>query len=313
VSIPAGELYWGVLAPSSLPRGSQPGDQVVEATDELDELFAELLPVEIGVVKTAYAPIDATRILAVAVQRDRLVGVVGDGTTVVMPGSVPSAVLTGPHSADLCASLNLLWGDLEAKPVVRAKRRAAATALAVILFVTVVAVIGLERRTSALRSAADQHQIQAAGALKDLYHKPTTEASLAALDLDLSRLVRTRAPRTGLSSDASDALQALLTAWPRGNERKTNKLRTESLTATPDTLTLTVALDDRVAATPLSDSLRTIPGWKLFQPQFTAAAGGGNGAPSSSTASSGGMLSLRLSVDAAGATKPEHQDAGGDR
>lgn len=323
-TIPEGDLYWAVLTPAAMPRGARTGVQIVKGAEDLDELFAEYLPVGIDTVKAAYTPLDGTggRVLAAAAPRERLAAAAGADITVVSPAAVPDAVIgsAGPTGAELAAGLNFLWGDLEAKPVLKAKRRAATIAAGVIVLAMAATVVGLERRAAELLSAAAVHRERASGLLTELYHKPTAEAGLAALDQDLSRLTRTRAPRLGAGTDAADALQTLLSAWPRPSRPAgyTHKLRTETLTATPDNLTLVVALEDRSQVAPLSDSLRSMPGWKLTQPTFTAApptpaspsaAGSGAGAVAGA---GGGTLNLRLALDPPPLTPPVPR-AGGNR
>lgn len=319
-TIPATELYWAVLTPAAMPRGAgmRPGVQVLSRTGELDEMFAEFLPLSIDAVKTAYTPIDSSRVLAAAVARDRLTTSVEPSDTAATPAGIPAGLLDGQGSTDLVRGLNFLWGDLEPRPVLRAKRRATTTAAAVIVLLTAATLVGLERRTFGLRARTAEHRQQASGLLANLYHKPTSDAGLTALDQELSRLTRTRAPRSMATADAADALQALLIAWPRPqpNADSAHKLRTESLTATADNLALTVALEDRAEASPLSDALRRVAGWKLTQPTFTA-----NATPPSSTAGTGdgdhrkagGMLSLRLAADPTTPKASPRSESGGDK
>ena len=294
------KLYWAVLAvePGVLERGDAPGSQVVRHTRTLDELFSGFIPVEPETVKTAYAVIDATRVLAVAAPREALSVACDGATVVVQPAGVPAGIMREgvalPEGVE--AGLNLLWGDLEAAPVVRARRRTMLTAAAVIVAAAGLALVGLERRTASLREATAAEWRAVDKTLASAYRRPTREAGMAALDAELSRLVRTRAPRAAASGDAADALQRLLAAWPReGTDQKDGKasakVRTDTLSATADVVTLTVAVERREQVERLSAALRTIPGWKLPQPQFAAAQSGAGGG-------SGGTLNLRLAADA---------------
>lgn len=310
-TIPAAELYWAVLTPPppAMARTARAGEQIVSRTEGLDELLAEYLPVGIDTVKAAYAALDAAdgkgvRVLAAAVARDRLAagGAAGAGVTVVTPDAVPDGVVGeagGVEPEQLITGLNFLWGDLEPAPVVGARRRATTVAAAVVIVVAAAAVVGLERRAASLRAGAAEHRAQASGVLAELYRKPTVEAGRVALDQELSRVARTRAPRPNAvnAGDAADSLQSLLMAWPRSEgAAPTHRLRTESLTATPDNLSLVVALEDRSQVGPLSEALRGIAGWKLGPPAFTAAPmAGGSGAGTEKVG--GGTLNVRLTVD----------------
>ncbi|MDP1662702.1 MAG: hypothetical protein Q8L55_12380 [Phycisphaerales bacterium] len=292
-TIPSDQVYWAVLTLEQ--AGAQPGGTPSCDTAVLDELFAEYVPVAFERVKPVYTTIDRTRILAAAVSRERLATLVGPGDTVAVPDAPPSAFAGAADVAPLVYRLNFLWGDLEPRPVTVAKWRAAGIAAAAILLLTIAAAVGVERRAADLRVSAAEHRTLAQSALKGLYpsaSSPDTARTL--LDQDLDRLTRTRAARPTLQRDAADAVASLLAAWPRGaTPSEAPKLRTESLTATPESLTLVVAMEDRAATATISDSLRSITGWRLFQPQFTAGTSqGGAAAPNA------GTLNLRLVADA---------------
>lgn len=303
-TIPADRLYWAVL---DLPPGLPAGTQILKHTEELDQALVEFLSVPIETVKTAYMALDDARVLAVALPREQLAELTGGDTMVVAPEALPQHLQDVSTAGVPSSGLNLLWGDLEAKPVVAAKRHAVLTAAAVIILLTAVALLGLERRTAALQAATVGERSTAAATLNELYHKSSVEAGTAALDQELSRLVRTRAHSAAPPADAADALQLVLTAWPRPADagtkeadRRPPRLRTESLTVTPGNLNLTVAIESREQAAPLSEALSGIAGWKLFQPQFVASPNqAGAIAGAGADKSGGGMLSLHLAFDAA--------------
>ena len=294
-TIPPDELYWAVLNHEQVGRAAHTGSKPLRDAPMLDELFAEAVPVPFETVKPAYVTLDASRVLAVAAPRDRLAAAAN--AIAARPTNAPAHLAGDSEIARLIPHLNLLWGDLEPRPVTAAKRRAAATAAATLLLVASIALLGIERRTAALRSSANEHRALTQAALKDLYPKAATpDAAASSLDQELARLTRTRTARTTVDRDAADALESLLAAWPRtADTTGAPKLRTESLTATPESLTLTVALDDRAGVTPLSDSLRAIAGWRLTQPQFTA-----GGSQAQATSPNAGTLSLRLAAENVG-------------
>lgn len=296
--IPGDQVYWAVLAVEQTAAAAKAGGTPSCDSAVLDELFAEFVPVPFEGVKAVYATIDRQRVLAAAVSRERLTELVGAETIIVTPDSVPSALAADDHIASLACRLNFLWGDLEPRPVTSAKWRATAFAAAAIVLLGAVAVIGVERRASSMRAAASTHRASMLATLKDLYPRSASaEAGRATLDLDLGRLTRTRAARASVQRDAADAVESLLSVWPRAAAAAdAPKLRTESLAATLESLTLAVALEDRGGVAALSDSLRTMPGWRLFQPQFTATTGMNGGGGSANA----GMLSLRLAADANG-------------
>ncbi|HZW07341.1 MAG TPA: hypothetical protein VFF65_09470 [Phycisphaerales bacterium] len=279
-------LFWAVLAHQHAysARGTAPH----RAAAILDERFAEFIPVPLETVKTAYITVDAGRTLAVAALRERLTSLAGPDTVAARPVSPPAGLAGDAGVAAAVAGINLLWGDLEPRPVTRAKRRAAMSAAAVIVVLAGLAVVAIERRSAALLSGAASHRQGVEGALRDAYPKAaTTDAARVALDQDLARLTRTRAARPALQRDAADAVESLLSAWPRAAGGPAAKLRTESFTATPESVTLSVVVEDRAGATVLSEALGNAAGWGLAQPQFTAGAG------------NGGTLTLRLAADPA--------------
>lgn len=296
--IPGDQVYWAVLAIEQTAAAATAGGTPSCDSAVLDEQFAEFVPVPFESVKPVYATIDRQRMLAAAVSREQLAERAGPDVIVATPDAVPDALAEDERIASLVGRLNFLWGDLEPRPVTTAKWRATVSAAAAIVLLGAVAVIGVERRASSLRAAASSHRASVLATLKELYPRSTSaEAGRATLDQDLGRLTRTRAARATVQRDAADAVESILAVWPRtAMAADAPKLRTESLTATPESLTLAVALEDRRGAGTLSDSLRTMAGWKLFQPQFTATstANGGNGTGNA------GMLSLRLAADSNG-------------
>ena len=303
------KLYWAVLAvePGVLERGGGaiPGSQVTRHTRDLDELMAEFLPVGIETVKPAYAWIDRKHVLGVAAPRELLLAACERETIAALPAAVPAGILPEGLAVPegITAGLNHLWGDLDPAPVVKTRRLATLTAAAAIVAAAGLGIVGLERRTAALRDAAAAESREVDATLAAAYRKPTREAGIVAMDTELSRLTRTRAPRASAPRDAADALQQLLKAWPRTGEKEskeTAKIRTEVLSATADVLTLTVVVEERGDAERLSASLREMMGWKLPQPQFTAAQGGSAvGRGGSAGGGGGGTLSIRLVSDAA--------------
>lgn len=307
-TIPSDQVYWAVLNVEQPGASTQPGKAPSCDAAVLNELFAEYVPVEFESVKPVYTTIDRTRVLAAAVSRERLTALIAPGDIVAIPETPPPALVSELDAALLAGRLNFLWGDLEPQPVRQAKRRAAVAAAAAILLLTVAALIGVERRTSSLRASAAQHRALAQSSLKGLFPSAATpEAARTQLDQDLGRLTRTRAARPAPQRDAADAVASLLSAWPRGTApSEAPRIRTESLTATPESLTLVVAMEDRTTTAVLSDSLRSITGWRLFQPQFTASASSGG---SSTAKPDAGMLSLRLAAESSAAT----EKSGGER
>ncbi|HYD00521.1 MAG TPA: hypothetical protein VEB22_04785 [Phycisphaerales bacterium] len=286
ITLAADGLYWAVLDHEH--AYSVAGTAPHRAAPILDERFAEFIPVPLETVKTAYLTVDAQRTLAVAAVREHLAAVTGADTVAARPASPPAALAADAAITAAAEKLNLLWGDLEPRPVTRAKRSAALTAAAVIAAVAGLWVVAVERRAAALMSATADHRQRLAAALREAYPKAaTTGAARAALEQDLARLTRTRAARPPTQRDAADAVESLLNAWPRSGNDGVLKLRTESLTATPESLTLSVAVEDRAGATVLSEALGGAAGWRLAQPQFSAA--GGNA----------GTLSLRLAAEPA--------------
>ena len=308
-TIAADALYWALLAHEQTGGSARVGSVPVRDMPVLDERFAETLPVPIESLKPVYITVDHHRVLAVAAPRKLLDTLTAPGTTVVGVGSLPAALSVDADLAQLMGQINFLWGDLEPRPVTAAKRRAALTAAAAIVLITAAALVGIERRAAAMRVDAAEHRSRTSAALNGLYPKlAESTAAQTALSQDLARLTRTRAGRPGVQRDATDALASLLSAWPRAvgkgevvgkSGALPPKVLTESLTATPESLSLNVTLADRGDATVLSECLRTIAGWTLFQPQFTATT-----APSGVSSSNGGTLSLRLAADAAAALPP---------
>ncbi|MBS0191789.1 MAG: hypothetical protein JSR52_11625 [Planctomycetes bacterium] len=128
--------------------------------------------------------------------------------------------------------------------------------------------LGLWRRSISLRAQADLIDVAVSEAmLKATGIGGSSAESRTALDSERSRLLKTRTgnARRGLPPDASIGLAALLGAWPEGLE-----VRTQTIAATAQGITVAAEVPDQSCAQQLAKGLAGVDGWSLQSPRTHA-------------------------------------------
>ncbi|MFG0243490.1 MAG: hypothetical protein ACF8R9_11960 [Phycisphaerales bacterium JB054] len=247
VRLPPERFYWAVLdAPAARDRRTA-----------LGYLFETVLPVPVERVHAVYLPISDGRFLACGMDREQLAA--HDGALVLGPKAMPE-FLDGAVDP---VTINLLVESFEPRAVRRARRRVAFIACAAILACALAVGWGELRRASRWHEISESFAQATAGVYDRVLPASTGAVPPAArLTAELRTLDRTRtdAP-AGSPREIAPTLAAVLASWPPGLPAST-----ESLSAAPGAITLTVRLPDEASAERLERELKPPPGWRVSQP-----------------------------------------------
>ena len=269
ITWPAERLFWAVLdcpgwrGSGLLPQGLRP---------ELDDES----PLEPGALHGVCTPLgDGRRVLVCAAPRSELESL-PEGTLSLRPAGLPSWLELGEggnrDAAMLAASLELLVGPFEPRPLRRARLRRHLLAAACLLLIAGLTSAGLARRALHWNHVADV----AASARASLVRESAPEAPPLApglppelrLTAELARLraLAESSGRIGPAPDAALALAEILSLWP--TEVPSRPL---SLVASGSDATLSVALDGDAA--PFLRALRVPQGWTALEPRLQSSGG----------------------------------------
>lgn len=259
-SLPADRFYWGVLNAAALPRRAR------STPEQLGYLFESVLPLPVETLHAVYVPIGSDRVLACGIPLADLQDHANQPWLTCSPETLPECIeraLEGPIKPE---QLNLLVGQFEPKNLGVHRRRTTYVACAAILLCAVMIAVGHSRRTtrafqhtSALKAATSQIYAQV------LPHSDNPLPLSARLTAELRELDRTRGELTPESDpiEITPPLAALLASWPNSLH-----LTTDTLSASPNAITLSVRLPDEVTAERFERELRAPPGWSLSQPNL---------------------------------------------
>lgn len=247
VRLPPERFYWAVLdIPAARDRRAA-----------LGYVFESVLPVPVERVHAVYLPLGGGRFLACGMDRDRLAA--HEGALLLGPETLPE-FLKGAVDP---ATINLLVGLIEPRAVRSARRRVALTACAAILACGLLVGWGQFRAASRWQEISESFAEATAGVYDRVLPASTGSVPPAArLIAELRTLDRTRtdAP-AGSPREIAPTLAAVLASWPPGLPAST-----ESLSAAPGAITLTVRLPDESSAERLERELKPPPGWRVSQP-----------------------------------------------
>jgi hypothetical protein len=245
---PADRFYWALVEcdgwreAGPLPPG-------------LMQQFADSCPEDPGGLHAVCLPCGPARLLVGAARRDDLASVHALSLT---PESLPPFIETDADPA----SMEFLVGRFEPEAVGRGRARRHALLQLTTVAAAVLLSIGLLRRAGAANDTASAARERAATVIAAALpaDRPTTLETLSR-ELDRRRAV-SRLQAEGATARASDALEALLAAWP-----ETPAASPRSIHAEPGVVTASV----RVKSSPESfvDALNPPPGWSLLGPQIT--------------------------------------------
>lgn len=255
---PAAEFYWAILpTPAS-------GFRRATRLRRLGYQLEELMPSSIDQVQVAWTPLPRRRMLACAIELERLRAAAVPGSMRLSPATVPTHLGVSVEAA----RINLLTGAMTPRAVLSLRRRTKVAGTVAALFVTALALVGMQRRLDHARSQADILRASAAGLAAQIVPAPAGSSvpDFVRLTAELRSLRGTRTDGPpAWTSDAAADLAALLAAWPSNLQA-----RAESLQISPTSITLTAILLSHGDAQRLAESLSVVAGWNLEQPQITA-------------------------------------------
>lgn len=275
----ADRFYWAVLDASMLPRslGRSRHDR-----QRLGYLFEAQLPLPIEQVQAVYLPLGESQYLACGVEHARLENEVPGSALTLRPDRVPIPMEN--RDAVEVESINLLVDRHEPAAVRSEVRRFLRDGVVLAILFMVAIGLGITRRSGALDTAVADMALMRAGLYEQLYDPtvapPSTQPPTVRLLAELRQLRRTRTGNNPdqdfQESESSQSLQALLANWPRQH-----LMRTESISITPSSITLSGILPSAESAQAFATALASPTGWEAKQPQV-------------STMSDGVRLTLRL-------------------
>jgi hypothetical protein len=252
-------FYWSVITAPELPKGRlSPG-----ALAHLRTLLEADLPVDSSAVHAVFARLDDSRFVACAAPRERLADRQHDPLS-LCPESAPD--FCGPIDPE---QLNLLTGEFEPQRLKRLRTRRFNTAgLAAAACLALIAA-GLWRRANEWQAQAIDSGMatrEVLAAMRTHEHEDPAITQMRLRD-EIAMLRRTRVSvEKPDSSDAAMALAYILAAWPADHE-----VRTEVVSVTPESVTMSVTVDDAPA---MLRALSAPPGWVLAEPRLTQSRAG---------------------------------------
>ena len=270
---PADRFYWAVLDGSLVPKRLL-HRRVNE--NGLGYLFEEELPVPIDRVHAVYVPVTDDRFIACGIEHDHLVenAELSEALTLT-PQAFPPDLLSDGDAA--VGSFNLLTDRHEPAAVGRERRRLLLASAAAIVLIAIAVAFGAERRIGAWNRAAAETVAAREEVFDHLYPPqsaaPSSQPSALRLVAELRQLERTRGtaaqPVDSAGPQSGRLLARLLGQWPAQQP-----IMTESLSVTPESITLVGLLPTAPAAQDFVAAFELPAEWEARQPQISAVTNG---------------------------------------
>lgn len=250
--VPPDQLFFAVLDHPVSPRGRARREELIYA-------FEAAMPLPMDAVHAVFMPAPDGRVLAVGIDREKA-ELLGRNHPQAVPAAWPGWLvpLVGSKEPNGC---NLLTGPCQSPLARSAWRSVTVHALVGILLLSVLAVVGLERRIRFERDAAAEFRSEAQSIYADALGGAGSSSQPAAARMT-SELRRLRATR-GASQDRSEdqpadlALAALLTAWPGVNAK------TESIVVAERAVDIRLDVEDLSAAQTFIEAFNGVSGFRL--------------------------------------------------
>ncbi len=264
LQLPWDRFYWSVIETPQAQHPTRLRSTATRAT--LDDRFQSEIPLAIEQIATSYAAGDSAAIIACGFEVDQLrqEQQAHPGLLTLTPESLPPRLQSRFSDFDL-ARLNLLVADHEPQPLRLLRTKTRRTALVVAAAVLALATLGILRRTSDTHQQLSWLGGSIGTAMSEVTgSKKDREVSLRLLEQERDRLASTRTMQAvrGLPMDASRSLAAVLSAWPKDLE-----IKTQTIAASSQGVTVAAELNDQSGAETLSKALAAVPGWILQSPR----------------------------------------------
>lgn len=259
------QFYWAVLDTKSLGNRRP-------STRSLDYLFEAVLPLAIDEVHAVYERIDRHSFIACGMEKQRLEEQVQSHTDEILtlaPRQLPSYF---GEDFDLDpALLNFLKDTYTPRRVRRLQSRWLATAAMLMLLLTVILVLGLERRVQSLNQLSENLRTHQSHIAAEIFGESAMTSALPPslqLTAELRELRSTRSVDvpTLAQSDAAMMLADLLSHWPSELSMQTN-----SITITGEAITIQADLNESSDVQMLAQALEPMDTWSLRQPRVDSA------------------------------------------
>lgn len=259
------DLYWAVLDPAPL------GKKSIEPAERGYLLEAEV-PVALEDLQVAYAPLAGGRVLACAIERDRLREVAGEDTLSVTPASIPVWLPPDARDSVDTAALEFLVDAFEPAACRRARRRCVLVAAAAVGLATGILALGVVAESRAIDraiAACDERSVQLTQAA--LAGAPRRAGLPDGLRLEAERreLRGTRSGDAPAHRDVVPVLALALQAWPQGT-----RTHLDSVGVTAESISLRGQARSAEDYQRVIDGLSALPGWRIGSPQFREAKDG---------------------------------------
>lgn len=266
LTLPATEFYWGVF-PSSAETPWPRDLRRASARAALDHEFQKFLPLSIDDAVPAYTRSTDQRVIACALPLARVRELLAaePGLLQLGPAAIPAEFEA--QVIDL-SELNLLTGPYEPAPV-RASRekRTLRLQLAAGAGLLLLA-LGLGRRAAHKAAQTEAILLDTTSAVQQLTGRSgSLDEVEPVLRHERQRLVATRSAHAArnLPADAAQGLLAVLRVWPGNID-----VRTQSLSASAQGVTVGAEVATQDAARDLTHALGQADGWTLQTPRTHA-------------------------------------------
>jgi hypothetical protein len=245
---PTERFYWCLL---EAPHWKRPGP----LPPGLRALLEDDVPVPVDSLHAVGTPLDG-RVLACAVESATLASLPADAASLTPEAIPPFAPAIDP------ASLDLLVGAFEPRPLRRARLRRHLAWAGAVLAGSALVSIGLLRRAEMWDRAGASARAAARAMLDPTL--PVSSADGLAFELARTRRLAESAARIKPAEDAAESLESLLRAWPSSVSSKPL-----SLALSESSTTISVAIEGD--ATPFLKAMKPPPGWSMDEPRVNAA------------------------------------------
>ncbi|MFK7960843.1 MAG: hypothetical protein AB8G96_09990 [Phycisphaerales bacterium] len=256
----ADTCYWAIADASVLPRGHR------RSPEHLGYLVESQLPLAVEDLQIAFTPLDHGRVLACAVERERVEREVSPRARTLRPDGVPESIRAAAGDALPLHRLNLLTGTCRPAAVRRAGRRLGAAAMIGIVVMSGFLTVGLLRRADARDRIGATVDVRIDATLGEALGRSidagpggraSAEFELANRVTELKR-THAAANRDTEAFDAAAMLSAILDAWPA------EVTRVRSVVVARDAVVVTADVSDplvppRIAAALNAAAARSAP------------------------------------------------------
>ena len=259
-TIPASELYWGLIDASSFPPIPFGVLRPAAVRRRLENQLDAVLPVPVEDLHVVCWTVGEKRHLMCAIERHQIAALC-EGASSLQPDSVPEWVIGDTAVSVQTSDLELLTGPYTPHARIERANRMARLAAACLLLLAVVFSVGNLRRAAAFRAASVELRARQAAIYQDALGPQTGRMPQAIrLTAELRRLSQTRGQEAGelKQPDAPGDLQSVLGVWPADAE-----LRIERISVDGDRIDISGEAANAEDIRKLIASLNELEGWEI--------------------------------------------------